>query len=549
MKLIAHIVWKDLTRLRWWLVLWVVVLALPILDGVELILHCPLPLQHDHWSRPATHSGLVAIEIIVGFLIATLLWHEDRVTGASQFWTTRPISGGRLLVAKIVQAVTVLWGIPVLVSLPWWLWCGFTSHQVMLAALETAELAAAIGIPVAAVAAVTDTLVRTLIWTAVLIATTVPLFLTTVRGTHDMPLLGSRILLIIALLLVEMVLLTAVRFICRWQRWLIAIVGIAMMASVLLARLSQYVWFDRPQEWKPERAASVVTDFDRVTSKPIGQKTAREHTSNDAQALVTSYFRVSAPAESPSVVPLSAVQRWVSSGGDDLMRPAGFGMLQTLDIDGLHAIRGDSEWNRGNTSRALEGSDATAKRDTEVFVNAPIPLATLDRYRREPPGYMAHLMFAQIRLRIADECGLRPGSWSAHDGCGLRVQTIYHGAGISSVVLVNTHPAPMADILLRWGWRGWLHGSFTGNLAVVNHEAREYQWVRGTKPVTLRVNGVEIEWHSEIIRAGQASSDGQWVPHAEWFDHATLAVVSADTESIFARDISVPKVVMSADTK
>ena len=36
MKLVLHIVGKDLRRLRWWLLAWVGTLALPILVGVRL---------------------------------------------------------------------------------------------------------------------------------------------------------------------------------------------------------------------------------------------------------------------------------------------------------------------------------------------------------------------------------------------------------------------------------------------------------------------------------------------------------------------------------
>lgn len=548
MKLIWHIVWKDLTRLRWWLVLWVVALALPILDGVDLILHSPFPLRNHDWNRPNTHAGLIAIQIIVGYLIATLVWNEDRLAGTRQFWTTRPISGGRLFLAKVLAATAILWLVPVLVSLPWWLWCGFNTRQIALATFEAAQLAAALGIPVAMVAAMTDTLVRSLIWTAVLIVTVVPLFLTTLQGTHDVPLLGSRVLLIVALLLVEMLLVTVVRFWSRLRWWPIVVMGGAMIGSAVLAGSSGYVWFDRPGEWKPERAAAVDVAFDRATAKAIGPKAAREHPSSDSQDLVTAYFRVRAPGDSPGIVPLTATQQWLGSDGDDFMRPAGFGVLQALDIDGLRPIRGDSAPTRVSGPLQPVASNPDAKRVTEVFVAAPIRATMLERFHRAPPGYAAHLMLAQIRLRIADECPFQPGPWRAHDGYGLRIQTVDRSNGLSEVVLVSTSPTPMADVLLRWGWRGWLHGSFFGNLAVVNHETKEFQWVRGTKPVTLRVNGVEIAWRSEIVRAG-SDRDGEGTRRPKWFDRAALAAITANTESIFARDISVPKFALSDDTK
>src|SRR3954470_6120026 len=117
MKLLFHIVANDLRRLRFWLMAWVVVLALPILEGVRTLRVDPL--DDATWNLQDEMAWATMLEIGVAYLLMLLLVQGDAVVGTRQFWLTRPISGQRLLAAKTVGAAVVLWIIPLLVSLPW----------------------------------------------------------------------------------------------------------------------------------------------------------------------------------------------------------------------------------------------------------------------------------------------------------------------------------------------------------------------------------------------------------------------------------------------
>ena len=92
-----HVVKKDLIRLKFGLLLWVVVLSGGLvftaiqsrLDGVTYLLFCAATRVLIYGLTPLTAIGLM-----MGML------HDDSVADVDAFWITRPISGGELLVAK-----------------------------------------------------------------------------------------------------------------------------------------------------------------------------------------------------------------------------------------------------------------------------------------------------------------------------------------------------------------------------------------------------------------------------------------------------------------
>src|ERR1043166_4899007 len=84
--------------------------------------------------------------------------------------SSRPISRGRLLLAKAVGAFAMVALIPVAVALPWWLWCGFSAGQVVQAASETLAVLTLVIICGALLATLTDSLARAMLWTLVFVA-------------------------------------------------------------------------------------------------------------------------------------------------------------------------------------------------------------------------------------------------------------------------------------------------------------------------------------------------------------------------------------------
>jgi hypothetical protein len=150
MSLTWHIVRKDLYRLRWVLLLWVVAIAARLvfasiqssLDGEGSI-----PFQRAAWA-----FGMIFVPVI-GFSLVMGVQDDDPVSDADAFWVTRPISGGRLLSAKAI-VLAALCAVPALVTAPYWLSHGYSLTQIRRAAELTTEWQVAItllAVPFAAI--------------------------------------------------------------------------------------------------------------------------------------------------------------------------------------------------------------------------------------------------------------------------------------------------------------------------------------------------------------------------------------------------------------
>lgn len=131
MSLTWHIVRKDLYRLRWVILLWVVAMAGELALAA---IQATLDLEgHQLFFMASWTFGNVFIPVF-GFGLVMGVQDDDPVTEGDAFWMTRPITGGRLLSAKAL--VLVLFCIvPLAVTIPFWL-----SHDFGLDALGRSSL-------------------------------------------------------------------------------------------------------------------------------------------------------------------------------------------------------------------------------------------------------------------------------------------------------------------------------------------------------------------------------------------------------------------------
>jgi hypothetical protein len=136
MNLVWHIVRKDFRRLWVPLTLWWVMMI-----GSTLLLCRAATLE----ASPASFQGLTyftgtwqVMIMAVGFVLAAWLVMEDSLVTTQAFWRTRPISGGRLLVAKAAGAVVFFSVLPVLVLTPVWVGAGFSWGELGRAAFDLA---------------------------------------------------------------------------------------------------------------------------------------------------------------------------------------------------------------------------------------------------------------------------------------------------------------------------------------------------------------------------------------------------------------------------
>jgi hypothetical protein len=106
-----HIVRKDLRRLRWWLVAWVVLLAARALlaSAGPAIARGGFAVQ----LVVSQLSGIVAaLGVVMLALLVARLVHEEPLVGLDWFWLTRPYDRHALLSAKLFIAVVFFIALP-----------------------------------------------------------------------------------------------------------------------------------------------------------------------------------------------------------------------------------------------------------------------------------------------------------------------------------------------------------------------------------------------------------------------------------------------------
>lgn len=164
MKLTWHIVVKDARRLWLPLALWAVLLTLK--HGVDWrLLH--VVTEDVAWMQRMKGFAimLAGLGFFVGYILAAALVKEDAPTGTTGFWMTRPVSGARLLGAKLLGCAVLLGALPVLVALPWWLAGGRSGWEILSAAREMVWWQAWTVAPAVVVAALTQSSGWFLAWT------------------------------------------------------------------------------------------------------------------------------------------------------------------------------------------------------------------------------------------------------------------------------------------------------------------------------------------------------------------------------------------------
>ncbi len=106
---------------------------------------------------------LELVQAIATALLTVAIIQEDNLVGTERFWMTRPIPGGRLLIAKGVCVTFFTVAVPGTVALPWWLAAGFDGAGVLASACDLALDQAMIVALVGPFAAITSNLGRFLL--------------------------------------------------------------------------------------------------------------------------------------------------------------------------------------------------------------------------------------------------------------------------------------------------------------------------------------------------------------------------------------------------
>jgi len=193
MKLILHIVKKDMLRLRLPLFLWLALVVSQVV--VEHLLLAGFRIgQWDNNTMQSVKLWLSVMVILVGFLIVAAAVLDDSTVETDAFWMTRPISSYRLFSAKLVFVALFFVLLPVLIWIPWWLHCGYGARAVLHEVASLAATNTIVWMESVVLAVLTGQSSRFLIaiLTQFLSMWLVTLWFTWSRGAHHMSLMKVR---------------------------------------------------------------------------------------------------------------------------------------------------------------------------------------------------------------------------------------------------------------------------------------------------------------------------------------------------------------------
>lgn len=562
MKLILHIVRKDLRRLRPWLLLWIGVLLLPILFAVGSAQRGDLA---DGWRHvEQINPWVLLVQVLAGYFLVILLVQEDPVTGTRQFWATRPMSGGKLLAAKAVAALAILWGGALLVGLPWWWWCGWGAAEMTRGAVEYGLLAFAIGTPALIVGAITGTLARALLWSPALVAALLLWGVPLVAGSW-----GSNGA-------VGFIFRTAMAVIATWLLLWVALIGLYRAwwkpkSFFAWGALGLMVWvasawmpLERlfpvgPREFRPELGAALNVTFDSANVDIV--KAGSRYTEPTAEVRVWHSILPDGFAETENLIVggLGAETRWnwgsqtlardgyMSRWSNRSWKPAGYDWMKVdaetqawrkAELEKLQASR--PKFPRTSSLTPMPSQTETIQFQTTHLV----PVSFGEKMTRDPSRYASKVWLGLARPVVrtavplvarqsqsgdAQRVFLRHVSWSSE---GPR----HHATIVLADYLAQSWSATLLQTATE---RGWFRSRSESGYLLLNPETKEVTGVSRDWARTVYVHGVAVTVRRMNVIFDRLRRGDAFVDRPGWKTGASLAYLEMKPESVVSRDVRI----------
>jgi hypothetical protein len=492
MRLTWHIFAKDLLRLRLPLILWGLLMAAKVAFYAAIAgVFGPPNLE---WLGHMMDAPILVIrstiEPLIAFVLAGCLIYEDPLVGTDPFWVTRPISGGRLLGAKILGAGILFVLLPVLINVPWWLSCGFGDPEMVRAAVPMAikySMVVAIGM---ACASATDAFPRFFLWAIVAIAgiAMIHLFaagflglgsiISTNRDTDVGQSLTRLIIFALCLLALSLEIIGGQFLFRRFKPGLIGLGAATVLASALAFR-SSFNFLQGAGIWDRE-----VTHG----SEPI-HLDLQDHSPFDVQVVV---------ADSPKMHPIYKPYSKGSPHGNMFVPVFLRGMPADTsafwNISAEWNVKGASLWKANGWGRvddvdAMRRALGIEKGGGELMGANwfAMPRSLAERMRREPATIHATMQIHVLHRKLSAE--LTPRNQTVRYDGGSSTISDFEGKGdeISAVVTNRS------ETLSIWQYLGLVWPRQT-NCVLVNRSKGEMKEGRSELLTGwgLQLNGVQI---------------------------------------------------------
>lgn len=540
MNLTWHIVKKDLRALQWPLLLWALVIVAKL--GVGVILLTADGTESMEWfTRMEGLSKVLAAFERVSFVLAAALVQQDLLVGTKAFWMTRPISGGRLLRAKLLTLFLVFGLLPLLITLPWWLGCGYGWREIGWAGLETFALHAACVLLGILWAVVTDGFGRFLMWTIVTLfaiptlSGTLAYYLTRGKPGPGAELLTTRFALGIAIAVAGILIVVVHQYLTRRTGRSIALISATSSVIVLVgafwpwsanleARLFTHLLQQEAGRWtaspEPEGLAFTVAP---------AQLSVNNSTPRNGQLHVK--FQVAGLTESQVLRSFWSEYEWRWADG---------------------TTRKGSAWGRsGFRELAAEKALGVAMKLAPEgrYTDTVATIAWLDpkavqKLQAEPPAYSQRNRLQLLRFDSATAVPLQGAGRTLSGVLGERVARAEKSGEELLVTFIRHFPTMWLDNF-RGGYFVEFEDLQYSQYLLVNRAKGIVDRGRTAGHRSTRIGTVSIEWHTQSYRASKKPAGPRpLLETSNALDDAELMRVTFVEQARFIHEIKIDPLVV-----
>jgi hypothetical protein len=581
MKLIWHIVLKDVARHRWPLVAWLMMLIAPFALG--------LAAQNENGAEidrvirfQQANVLLLIVQFSMGYFLISSFVQGDELTGTQMFWLTRPISGARLLAAKLIGIGLLFAILPVVCLLPWWLRCGLGLREIGWTAVETLGWQLLLIAPAFLLASLTADLGRVIMWSLLLIAglfAGVIILQAKLRislgDSYRSSLAGvlfTRLWLAAAVLVVGAALVTTHQYLTRrWARS-VALAGANWAIVILVGAIGWLDWsgaFDRTRLAAPPSIPSASLDELAITvmSADEGRKLSPLPNQPESYSEVRVVLGIHGIPNDVRLLTEDIQQNWRWADSLSLQRPAHtnyaysgerdyYMLRKTLQLPEPRPDPETIQWQalaaqrwaeRHPREKAPSRPAATIKfpaGSVPLGISSALPASIVSRMESQPPSYEVALRGVILVPQLIAQFPVKAGCGGAGDNRTYRVLEQIE----TKLQVVTTIPS-----VCRTGlWQGAM-GRQAGQKAyatrdrfyLVDHSTNEIGWVSleySGSPRFVQIGGVVVAWEALAVSPGRVVRQGKWVfGDPQWADHSTLALLTDREAGSFTRDAKVER--------
>jgi hypothetical protein len=552
MKLVWHIFLKDLRRLAVPLALWAALLAAKYAFGWHMI-RWEGASENEFKRMVGVEVMLIALECVACFLLATRLVHEDPLVGRDVFWVTRPISGARLLAAKIFGAVLFFAVLPVAIEVPWWLANHYGWAEMQPAIVEALVWQIAIVAPAMLLAVLTDGLSRVLLWTLVVAAfATWWLLLATAgapgEGSYWRGLAWTRSCVELAVGTAMIATVVALQYLTRRRVRSIGVVVIGVIAIGLTTQVWPWnlapglehaingtLWV-RGSSWGAPPAVESGGMTFTVAHARVPEFTS--HTPDSWSPTLNIDYEMSGTPPDRTIIAGNVKHTWRWPDGMTIERESGFG--------GWWWWSSKTDAARRRVLGILSGDGAVGP--ISVNASAYLTRSLANRLHRDPPSYAATITVLVSRPEVAFKSPAQAEARRWLEASSVRVVgPRWRKDGIVDavdMVTVETRPVTTRFVLTLAAVKPVQDDGRALQYWLLNEEAKSAFASPGRYGTHLDIGTVRIAWETNWISSSGETPAG-WkqlgVKQGGSLDHWQLVGLAYRDDKVFQSQLNVPR--------